>query len=215
MAVDPIPGAARRRAPSQRRRELLDAAAALFAERGYEGTAVADIVSRAGVAQGTFYLYFPTKAHCCASLAEEVADDVLGLMDEALRAAPPDGSGIGASIDALAAYYARRHDLVATLHRHAAPDELKAVHLRARRTATRPLAGAISAAVEAGNAHLGGTDPRMAAWFVAAAVEENIHTAVAFDEPGPLPEVLDQCKRLIAQTLGLPVAVDPAVSSPR
>jgi len=41
-----------------RRSELAQVAARVFAERGVAGTAVSDIVTAAGVAQGTFYLYF-------------------------------------------------------------------------------------------------------------------------------------------------------------
>jgi AcrR family transcriptional regulator len=42
----------------QTRQALLDAAAILFAERGYHETGVPDIVKAAGVSQGTFYHYF-------------------------------------------------------------------------------------------------------------------------------------------------------------
>jgi len=46
----------------ERRREvLLDAAFAVFARLGYHGTRVADIIAEAGVARGTFYLYFEGK----------------------------------------------------------------------------------------------------------------------------------------------------------
>jgi len=43
------------------RDRLVVAALDLFAARGYHATRVSDIVQRAGVAQGTFYLYFESK----------------------------------------------------------------------------------------------------------------------------------------------------------
>ncbi len=43
------------------RRSLLAAAEEVFGEAGYTGASVAEIVRRAGVAQGTFYVYFPDK----------------------------------------------------------------------------------------------------------------------------------------------------------
>ena len=52
-----------------RRAELIDASAALFLEKGFDATMVSDIVKRVGVAQGTFYYYYPAK--------EDVLDDVL------------------------------------------------------------------------------------------------------------------------------------------
>ena len=40
---------------------ILDAALALFVERGYHGTAVPAIAERAGVAAGTIYHHFESK----------------------------------------------------------------------------------------------------------------------------------------------------------
>ena len=45
----------------RRRRQILDAAKEIFAEKGYPATTVDDIVSRVEVARGTFYLYFEDK----------------------------------------------------------------------------------------------------------------------------------------------------------
>lgn len=45
----------------ERKQQLVDAAVALFAERGYGATRIADICERAGVAKGLYYWYFPTK----------------------------------------------------------------------------------------------------------------------------------------------------------
>lgn len=43
------------------RQALLDAAEAVFGERGYHTATIVDITQRASVALGTFYLYFPDK----------------------------------------------------------------------------------------------------------------------------------------------------------
>jgi len=45
----------------ERKQQLLDCAASLFAERGYADTRVVDIVRAAGVAKGLFYWYFENK----------------------------------------------------------------------------------------------------------------------------------------------------------
>jgi TetR/AcrR family fatty acid metabolism transcriptional regulator len=45
----------------RKRRRILDAAVALFAEQGYRRTNVDEIARAAGVAKGTVYLYFKTK----------------------------------------------------------------------------------------------------------------------------------------------------------
>src|SRR5688500_4955551 len=45
----------------RRRTQLMEAATALFAEKGYHATSVADIVRREQVGKGVFYWYFSSK----------------------------------------------------------------------------------------------------------------------------------------------------------
>ena len=45
----------------QKRESLLDSAFQLFIEHGFSKTSISDIVHNAGVAKGTFYLYFKDK----------------------------------------------------------------------------------------------------------------------------------------------------------
>jgi AcrR family transcriptional regulator len=49
-------------AATQTRARLLQAAAEVFAERGYDGTRVADIATAAGVSNGALYAHFASKA---------------------------------------------------------------------------------------------------------------------------------------------------------
>lgn len=57
--------------PVERRQELVDAAERLFLRRGYERTAVSDIVRSIRVAQGTFYYYFDSKADVLEAVLEK------------------------------------------------------------------------------------------------------------------------------------------------
>ncbi len=52
----------------ERKQQLIDAAAELFAANGYAATRIEDICRRAGVAKGLFYWYFPTKQELFAEL---------------------------------------------------------------------------------------------------------------------------------------------------
>jgi AcrR family transcriptional regulator len=54
------------------RQKILSAAEEVFGERGYEAASIVDITRSAGVAQGTFYLYFPSKKAVFAELVEEL-----------------------------------------------------------------------------------------------------------------------------------------------
>jgi AcrR family transcriptional regulator len=44
-----------------RRAEIAEVAVRLWAERGFDGTSVAEVAEAAGVSKGTLYLYFPSK----------------------------------------------------------------------------------------------------------------------------------------------------------
>lgn len=50
-----------RRLPEERPKQILDAAFAVFAERGLAAARLDDIAKRAGLSKGTIYLYFPNK----------------------------------------------------------------------------------------------------------------------------------------------------------
>jgi len=67
--ADPLP---REAGKGSTRKALLAAAEALFGARGFYATSVSDITRRAGVAQGTFYLYFPSKVAIFAQLVREI-----------------------------------------------------------------------------------------------------------------------------------------------
>jgi TetR/AcrR family transcriptional regulator, fatty acid metabolism regulator protein len=62
---------ARRRSDDKRSR-ILQAAVKVFARRGYFAARVADVARRAGVADGTIYLYFRNKEDLLVSLFDEV-----------------------------------------------------------------------------------------------------------------------------------------------
>lgn len=56
----------------ERKQQLVDAAMALFAERGYGATRIRDICDGAGVAKGLFYWYFPTKLDLFSELVRSM-----------------------------------------------------------------------------------------------------------------------------------------------
>jgi AcrR family transcriptional regulator len=58
-------------APENRRRQLLDAATWVFARKGYRRAQISDVIARAGVARGTFYLYFKSKEQIFLSIVED------------------------------------------------------------------------------------------------------------------------------------------------
>jgi TetR/AcrR family fatty acid metabolism transcriptional regulator len=102
-----------------RRAELVSAAAAVFAERGLAAATISDIVAAAGVAQGTFYLYFDSKDDVVLAVAERFGDRMLAGIEQAVAASHDSAvSKLLALRDVLGDAAALRSatDLVVSLH---------------------------------------------------------------------------------------------------
>lgn len=68
------------------RHRLLDAAAEVFCERGYEGTTVAEVARRAGLTTGAIYANFRDKAELLLQTIEQGSAAVVGEMEAARKA---------------------------------------------------------------------------------------------------------------------------------
>jgi len=66
------------------RRKVLDAAEEVFGELGYYETSIAEITRRAGVAQGTYYIYFHSKREIFAQLVEDISERLRADMRESI-----------------------------------------------------------------------------------------------------------------------------------
>ena len=67
------------------RQQLLRAAEGVFGKRGFEGASISEITRRAGVAQGTFYIYFPDKKSVYVELVEELGRRLRNHLAEAVE----------------------------------------------------------------------------------------------------------------------------------
>jgi len=75
-----------RRRKQARPQEILDAALACFAERGFAASRMDDIAERAGVTKGTIYLYFENKDAVFKALVRESIGAQLATVLENVRA---------------------------------------------------------------------------------------------------------------------------------
>jgi AcrR family transcriptional regulator len=71
------------KAASDRRLEFINAAEALFNEKGFENTSVDDIVQRVGVAKGLFYYYFKSREELLAAIVDRILDEMEQIVIEA------------------------------------------------------------------------------------------------------------------------------------
>ena len=65
------------RKKEEKRKRLLDGAYACFTEKTVSGTSIAEICEKAGIAKGTFYLYFKDKEDIVRSLNKRISYQVL------------------------------------------------------------------------------------------------------------------------------------------
>ena len=68
-----------------RRAQLLKAARKVFCAKGYDGASVSEIVREAGVAQGTFYLYFQSKRDAAVSLRDGLMETMAQAVATAVK----------------------------------------------------------------------------------------------------------------------------------
>jgi AcrR family transcriptional regulator len=154
-----------------RRAELVSAAATVFAQRGVANTAVSDIVKAAGVAQGTFYLYFDSKDAVVLAVVERIADAII----EKTAARVADESS---AVDKLlglrgvlteAGSVPEATELIELMHL----PENRLLHDRLADGITPGLVSLLEAIVEQGVAEgvFEVSDSRAAAWFVLAGLQ--------------------------------------------
>jgi len=92
-----------RQRSDDKRRKILQAAVKVFAKKGYFGAKVSEIARKAGVADGTIYLYFRNKEDILVSLFDEVMVEHL---DKA-RAELASVEGAPARLEAIALHHLR------------------------------------------------------------------------------------------------------------
>jgi AcrR family transcriptional regulator len=75
-----------RRAPTERPQEILDAALALFVEKGFAATRLDDVAERAGLSKAAIYLYFSDKTALFEGVIQQAVGSNLGTVETMLAA---------------------------------------------------------------------------------------------------------------------------------
>src|SRR6516225_6856446 len=118
------------------RARLQEAALALYGERGYEQTTVAEIAERAGLTKRTFFRYFTDKREVLFWGSELLEQQMVA----AIEAAPASASAlgmIGAALDAadrfeeVREFASPRHRIIASSHELQERELIKAASLAA------------------------------------------------------------------------------------
>lgn len=88
----------RSRSQHQRRRRIVQAAAALASRGGVEAMQMRTVAERAGVALGTLYRYFPSKMDLVVAVVSEEMDTLEGSLE---RRPPRSASAAGRAVEVL------------------------------------------------------------------------------------------------------------------
>jgi TetR/AcrR family transcriptional regulator, cholesterol catabolism regulator len=88
----------RSKSQHQRRKRILQAAAALASRGGVEAMQMRTVAERAGVALGTLYRYFPSKMDLVVAVVNEEMDTLEASLD---RRPPTAGTPAGRAVEAL------------------------------------------------------------------------------------------------------------------
>ena len=168
----------RTRRPEQRRGELLDAATALFADRGVALVSVADITERAGAAVGTFYRFFETKESVLSAVRQDALDELRArAVASATKHLNDDWwTGADAMTTAMVAFFFEDRER-AKVVLNLAPEE----GYEAEEELLRLYAAGIEVGQQLGV--VGDVDPRFAASFILHAAFGLIYHAIC-DRPG-------------------------------
>jgi AcrR family transcriptional regulator len=103
---------------AETRAQLLDAAANVFAESGYRGATVDQIVAKAGLSKGTFYWHFESKEELFGALLEERIDSPARALMRITEAAPAESPTAPTVSQGLAALFEQERGLVLLLHEY-------------------------------------------------------------------------------------------------
>src|SRR5512139_1140567 len=100
-----LPSPRWQRRPDARPQELLDAALALFVEKGYAATRLEEVAQRAGVAKATLYLYYDNKLELFKAVVRHA---IVDRFDEVAQAQAHDRLGAREQLVALLTAFVQR-----------------------------------------------------------------------------------------------------------
>ena len=182
-------------------RALLNAAAEEFGEKGFHDAAISQITARAGVATGSFYVYFDSKEAIFQALVRDLSGQVKDFVGPSIAAAP---NQLAAEQAGQLAYlnFVRQHKEIYRII-----DESEFVDPAAYREHYTNSAARIAARLEAAaqRGEISGGDSEVRAWAI---IGMNVFLGLRFGVWGDeAPEaVVQEAGRLLAHGLSTPRA---------
>jgi AcrR family transcriptional regulator len=135
--------------PEERRRELIDTAERLFMEKGYEHTAISDIVKELNLAQGTLYYYFSSKEDILEAVVEKSIADLEQSVNRLIQDGNADETAkLNEAINEILRFVSQRNDFIDFLHQ----DINAVMHAKLEKATVERIIPILSELVVKGNA---------------------------------------------------------------
>lgn len=166
-----------------RRTAILNAARDAAADGGMAAVQIAPVATRANVAAGTVYRYFPSKADLISELIADVSRGELSAIRRAADAAPGPSSALAAAVTTVAVHVVSNRKLAWGILAEPVDVDVTESRMASRREIAAEMELRIDAAMRAG--HLPTQDTALAATALIGALHESLVGPLA---PGDLDD---------------------------
>lgn len=180
---------------AQRRDRVLDAAAAVFAERGYPASTVDDLLAAARIGVGSFYALFAGREDCFLALFDRTVEEARGAVEAAVAGEDAWPERCRAALRAVLELAAAEPDRarVVLVEAQSAGAQAEARHARLLGEVAAALAGA--RAIERPGAPL----PASFESSTAAGLAWLLHRRLATGDPLRVEELLPETTRIVLE----------------
>lgn len=187
--------------PEERRGDLLDAAGRVFAKQGVTRATVSDITGAAGVAKGTFYLYFDSKEHLLAALKERFVDEILEQASALYERVGKDDwwALVDETIRSFVDFMDQHRDMCHVMVQEGITPETSPQFAEGQRRVDEMFAASIKMGVEAGAFRV--TDPPMMGRLLHYALDGALAHAILYEKDFDRERFIAAARELVRKTL--------------
>lgn len=184
------------------KRRILEAAADVFADKGFYATAVDDIVRASDTSKGSFYHFFPSKQGIFLALVDHMYSVLLRRVDEAIEREQGALNKVDAALRTVLSEFSRHRRLAKILLieaaglGHAFNDKLFELHAGFAQLIQRYLDRAVA------EGSIPPIDTNLASYAWLGAINEVVTRWVHLGQPDPLEAALPELRAMLLRSIG-------------
>lgn len=184
---------------TQRREQIVEEAARLFAETGYHRTAVGDICDALGVGKGVFYWYFPSKEAVFTEVLQESLLSLRRAQQAAIADVPDPVARIEAGIKASIEFFRHNPGFLSVIRIASRYEEFAGLVTRGQEIVVADVASHLKEGMAAGSIRHG--DPELMAHGILGAIFHfveiylEVDMTTTADRPELAQEAVEFCLR--------------------